>query len=139
MDKDSKQYFEILLSKIDTLATEVAETRADVSGIKSELTETRADVSGIKSELAETRAELTETRTDVSSIKNEVTKTNLIIENEIRPTMRLLAEGQADIKEVKASLHDLGEKVEDIAISVSVLKEVVPEHGRQLKELKKHA
>jgi len=71
-----------------------------------ELQETKAE---LKAEIAETKAELKadvkSVRDELADTKKEVTKIGLIIENEIRPNIKLLFEVQTDIMS-KLEEHD---------------------------------
>ena len=70
---------------------------------------------------------------EVSGLKTEVVKTNLTIENEIKPQINLLAEGQSTLL---AKLAPRSE-VEDLREEVEFLKSVVRNHEREIQELKK--
>lgn len=70
---------------------------------------------------------------EVSGLKTEVVKTNLTIENEIKPQINLLAEGQSTLL---AKLAPRSE-VEDLREEVEFLKSVVRTHEREIQELKK--
>ena len=70
---------------------------------------------------------------EVSGLKAEVVKTNLTIENEIKPQINLLAEGQSTLL---AKLAPRSE-VEDLREEVEFLKSVVRTHEREIQELKK--
>ena len=96
---------DLVLEKLGTLATEVSGLKSEVSGLKSE----------------------------VSDLKSETAKINLTIENEIKPQINLLAEGQG---ELLARLAPRSE-VEQLKEEVSFLKAIVKANTRDIEALKK--
>ena len=69
----------------------------------------------------------------LEKLESEVVKTNLTIENEVKPQINLLAEGQSTLL---AKLAPRSE-VEDLREEVEFLKSVVRTHEREIQELKK--
>ncbi len=71
--------------------------------------------------------------TSVSELREEVVKTNLSIENEIKPQMDLLAEGQSSLL---AKLAPRSE-VEELKEKVEFLEAIVRANTREIEALKK--
>ena len=71
--------------------------------------------------------------TSVSELREEVVKTNLSIENEIKPQMNLLAEGQSSLL---AKLVPRSE-VEELKEKVEFLEAIVRANTREIEALKK--
>ena len=71
--------------------------------------------------------------TSVSELREEVVKTNLSIENEIKPQMNLLAEGQSSLL---AKLAPRSE-VEELKEKVEFLEAIVRANTREIEALKK--
>lgn len=69
----------------------------------------------------------------LEKLKQETVKTNLAIENEIKPQINLLAEGQSALLEKLATRSE----VEELREEVDFLKSVVRTHEREIQELKK--
>jgi hypothetical protein len=69
---------------------------------------------------------------DISDIKNEVQKINVILENEIRPDIKLLAENYlpSAIRYEKTN-----EEHEAIKSDIELLKKVVTEHSEKLQKI----
>ena len=78
------------------------ETRAEFKGLKGELqefkNETKAEFKGIKGELQETKAE-------VKGLKADVNRIEVIIENEIKPDIKMLFGAQVQTNK-KLEEHD---------------------------------
>lgn len=69
----------------------------------------------------------------LEKLESEVVKTNLTIENEVKPQIKLLAEGQNTLLAKLAPRSD----VEELREEVDFLKSVVRAHEREIQELKK--
>ena len=88
------------MDKLDLILEKLGSLEKDFSGLKSEVSGLKSEVSGLKSE--------------VSGLKSEVVKTNLTIENEIKPQINLLAEGQSTLLAKlapRSEVEELKEKV----------------------------
>lgn len=70
---------------------------------------------------------------EVSGLKTEVVKTNLTIENEIKPQINLLAEGQSTLL---AKLAPRSE-VEELRDKVEFLEAIVRANTKEIEALKK--
>ena len=70
---------------------------------------------------------------EVSGLKTEVLKTNLTIENDIKPQINLLAEGQSTLL---AKLAPRSE-VEELREKVEFLEAIVRANTREIESLKK--
>ena len=69
----------------------------------------------------------------LEKLESEVVKTNLTIENEVKPQIKLLAGGQNTLLAKLAPRSD----VEELREEVDFLKSVVRAHEREIQELKK--
>ena len=69
----------------------------------------------------------------LEKLESEVVKTNLTIENEVKPQIKLLAEGQNTLLAKLTPRSD----VEELREEVDFLKSVVRAHEREIQELKK--
>ena len=86
----------------------------------------QADMNGMKADIGELKA-------DVSNLKTEAIKTNLRIENEIIPKLKVLAEGHAMLSETLAPKS----KVDELQSDVELLKIVVKNLNSEVQQLKK--
>ncbi len=87
----------------------------------------------ILQELAAIKNDVTSVKSEVASVKSEVAKLNVTIENEIKPQIKLLAEGQ------EALLVKLAPRteVEKLREELEFLRDIVKLHSREINELKK--
>lgn len=76
---------------------------------------------------------LTGLETSVSELREETVKTNLSIENEIKPQMNLLAEGQSSLLTKLAPRSE----VEELKEKVEFLEAIVRANTREIEALKK--
>ena len=76
---------------------------------------------------------LTGLETSVSELREETVKTNLAIENEIKPQMNLLAEGQSSLLTKLAPRSE----VEELKEKVEFLEAIVRANTREIEALKK--
>lgn len=78
------------------------------------------------------KAELNPVQNDIEAIKNEQTRINIIIENEIRSDIHLLAENYlpAAKRYEKATAQ-----IEAMQADIDVMKNVIKEHSEKLQKL----
>ena len=100
--------------------------KKNMSGMKADMNGMKADMNGMKADIGELKA-------DVSNLKTEAIKTNLRIENEIIPKLKVLAEGHAMLSETLAPKS----KVDELQSDVELLKIVVKNLNSEVQQLKK--
>ncbi len=77
-------------------------------------------------------AQLEPMKKDITDIKNEVQKINVILENEIRPDIKLLAENYLPV----AIRYEKSNKEHDaMKDDIELLKKVVTEHSEKLQKI----
>ena len=87
----------------------------------------------MQSDMKTMQSDMQTMQSDIQDLKTRVVKIELGIENEIVPSIKLLAEGQQSILEMltpKSEMEELKEEVE-------FLKSVVRLHAKEINELKK--
>ena len=104
----------------------LASIQADMNGMK-------ADINGMKADINGMQADMNGMKADVSNLKTEAIKTNLRIENEIIPKLKVLAEGHAMLSETLAPKS----KVDELQSDVELLKIVVKNLNSEVQQLKK--
>ncbi len=92
-----------------------------------------AETFGMKADMNDMKADIGELKADVSNLKTEAIKTNLRIENEIIPKLKVLAEGHAMLSETLAPKS----KVDELQSDVELLKIVVKNLNSEVQQLKK--
>ena len=82
---------------------------------------TKEDLQSIRVLMQE---EINPLRDDVSGLKDDVLKINIAIEHELRPNIKLLAEGQAGIIERLDRIEAKTAEIDDIKETVAILKTI---------------
>ncbi|MBQ4504279.1 MAG: hypothetical protein II983_01290 [Firmicutes bacterium] len=138
-------------SDVTVLKTDVADLKTDVSGLKSDVTDLKSDVSGLKSDVTVLKTDVADLKTDVSGLKsdvadlkidvsdlkettkrhgNELRSIKLMLENEIRPSIRIIAEGHLDLNRKMNDLIQMHTDDEMFRLRVTALENDV----REIKE-----
>jgi hypothetical protein len=77
-------------------------------------------------------AQLDPMKKDINDIKNDLQKTNIILDNEIRTDIKLLAENYLpSATRYEKSLMEMG----NIKADIEILKKVVTEHSLKLQKI----
>ena len=139
MDTEVKEYLDKLFLKIDSLAVTTETNSKQLENLTKETAGLRKGLSHVEQDLSSVKQEVSDIKQDISDVKQEVTKTNLAIENEIRPNIRLLAEAHSLNAGTRKDVQEIKQKVHEMDINVKALMDVVPEHSLKIEELKKRA
>ena len=78
------------------------------------------------------KAELQPIKEDVQSIKNEQSRINLIIENEIKRDIKLLAENYMPAAK---KYEKEAAKIESMQADIDIMKNVIKEHSEKLQKI----
>jgi len=116
-----------LLTAIQTIVNNAIEPlKADMASIKSDVSVLKTDVAGLKSDVTTLKSEVSEIKVQVTRIEERVTKIEVSQENVTNKHLKLLSEGHQLVidnsKKSNERINQLDEKVEDIQITVEVLK-----------------
>ncbi len=126
-------------AEIQGLKVEQQEMKAEIQGLKVEQQEMKAEIQGLKAEQQEMKAEIQglkveqqEMKAEIQGLKVEQQRINLIIENEIRPDIKALAENYMPAaKKYEKATADM----EGMQMDMDVMKHVVAEHNEKLKRI----
>lgn len=104
----------------------------DVRAITVEVESIKEEISSVKEEVSSVKEEVESIKEEVSAVKEEQARMNLIIENEIRPSVHLLAENYvpAAKRYESASLE-----IDEMQADIEMLKKVVSDHSEKLKKI----
>ncbi|MDR1531454.1 MAG: hypothetical protein LBS62_04595 [Clostridiales bacterium] len=80
-----------------------------------------------------------QTNQRLDRLENDVSGIKILIENEIRPNIGIIAEGHLALNQKLDHLKDLDEKMEDLQIRVFAIEEVTKNNLEDIKELKRAA
>ena len=86
--------------------------------------------------MMEMRTFKVEVNSRLDRLDEKVTRIDTTVENEIRPNIRLLAEGQETINRKLDVLADVPERLENLEIKVDAMSPVVREHSIKLAQAK---
>ncbi|MBQ9348652.1 MAG: hypothetical protein IJT94_15170, partial [Oscillibacter sp.] len=96
-------------SDVSSMNERLVRVESDVSSMNERLVRVESDVSSMNERLVRVESDISALRTDVDSLRTDMTevrettvKTQIIIENEIRRDIRILAEGQMTILQIAA-------------------------------------
>ncbi len=119
-------------AEIQGLKAEQQEMKAEIQGLKAEQKEMKAEIQGLKAEIQGLKAEQQEMKAEIQGLKAEQQRINLIIENEIRPDIKALAENYMPAaKKYEKATADM----EGMQMDMDVMKHVVAEHNEKLKRI----
>lgn len=98
--------------------------------MEAEFTSLREEVSSVKEEVASVKEE-------VSSVKVLATKTQITLENDIKPKINLLFEGQITLQNRFSQLDRMEEMLRGLRYDVQDLQHIVSWHSNDIRWLKR--
>ena len=118
--------------RLKPLEKDVRAITVEVESIKEEISSVKEEVSSVKEEVESIKGEISAVKEEVGAVKEEQARMNLIIENEIRPSVHLLAENYvpAAKRYESASLE-----IDEMQADIEMLKKVVSDHSEKLKKI----
>ena len=111
---------EILLA-INGVKEELKELRSDVAELKSDVAELKSDVAELKTDVAQLKTDVKKLDGRVSNLESNVESMKLIVENDIRREIRIVAEGHLDLSRQLAGLQKRDSESEMLKLRVSML------------------
>jgi len=123
---------ELLDIKLEPVKEEIATLKEDVNGLKDDVAILKDDVAVLKEDVAVLKEDVTLLKEDVTVLQEGQLRINLIIENELRPQIRLLAENYLPAAE---RYLEEAEHIKEMRSDIDMLKDVVAQHSQQLQAL----
>ena len=105
--------------------------------MEAEFTSLREEVSSVKEEVASVKEEVTSVKEEVSSVKALTTKTQITLENDIKPKINLLFEGQITLQNRFSQLDRMEEMLRGLRYDVQDLQHIVSWHSNDIRWLKR--
>lgn len=105
--------------------------------MEAEFTSLREEVSSVKEEVASVKEEVTSVKEEVSSVKALTTKTQITLENDIKPKINLLFEGQITLQNRFSQLDRMEEMLRELRYDVQDLQHIVSWHSNDIRWLKR--
>ncbi len=119
-----------LVGAISQLLDEKLEPiKADISGLKEDVSGLKKDVSGLKKDVSNLKKDVSCLKEDVARLDARQTKMELIIENEMRPDIKLLAENYVPAAQM---YREQADKIEAMQTDIALMKSVIREHSEIL-------
>ena len=107
---------------VNSLREDMVDVRGEVTSLREDMNSVREDVNSLREDMVNVRGEVTSLREDMADVRQRVTKIEIIQENVTNKKIDALGEGFQGVNEKFRRLDELEEKVEDIRLTVSVLK-----------------
>ena len=107
---------------VNSLREDMVDVRGEVTSLREDMNSVREDVNSLREDMVNVRGEVTSLREDMADVKQRVTKIEIIQENVTNKKIDARGEGFQGVNEKFRRLDELEEKVEDIRLTVSVLK-----------------
>ena len=127
---------ELLLALSDMmdkkLSAQLEPMKKDITGVKNDIAGVKKDIAGVKNDIAGMKNDISGMKNDITDLKNEVQNINVILENEIRQDIKLLAENYlpAALRYEKSNNeHDA------MKSDIELIKKVVTEHSEKLQKI----
>ncbi len=121
---DVREDVNSIRGEVASVRDDVNNVRGEVGSIREDLNNVRGEVAGIREDVSSMHGEISSLRDDMTDVKQRVTKIEIIQENVTNKKIDALGEGFQGVNEKFRRLDELEEKVEDIRLTVSVLKAV---------------
>jgi chromosome segregation ATPase len=128
MKKDSYE----MRNDINSMKKDSYEMKKDINSMKNDINNMKKDSYEMRNDINSMKKDSYDMRNDIYDVKNEVQKINIILENEIRSDIKLLAENYlpAAIRYEKANKEH-----EEMKSDIEILKKVVTEHSEKIQKI----
>ena len=108
-----------------------------VSPIYERMDRMEAEFTSLKEEVASVKEEVSSVKEEVSSVKALATKTQITLENDIKPKINLLFEGQITLQNRFSQLDRMEEMLRELRYDVQDLQHIVSWHSNDIRWLKR--
>lgn len=105
--------------------------------MEAEFTSLREEVSSVKEEVSSVKEEVASVKEEVASVKVLATKTQITLENDIKPKINLLFEGQITLQNRFSQLDRMEEMLRELRYDVQDLQHIVSWHSNDIRWLKR--
>lgn len=108
-----------------------------VSPIYERMDRMEAEFTSLKEEVASVKEEVSSVKEEVASVKALATKTQITLENDIKPKINLLFEGQITLQNRFSQLDRMEEMLRELRYDVQDLQHIVSWHSNDIRWLKR--
>ena len=108
-----------------------------VSPIYERMDKMQEELSSVKEEVASVKEEVASVKEEVASVKSLATKTQIAMENDVVPKIKLLFEGHKILHSRLAQLNEMERILREVQSDVLLLKNIVASHSGDIRMLKR--
>ena len=108
-----------------------------VSPIYERMDKMQEELSSVKEEVASVKEEVASVKEQVASVKSLATKTQIAMENDVVPKIKLLFEGHTILHSRLAQLNEMERILREVQSDVLLLKNIVASHSGDIRMLKR--
>ena len=109
----------------------------ELSSVKEEVASVKEEVASVKEEVASVKEEVASIEEEVASVKSLATKTQIAMENDVVPKIKLLFEGHTILHSRLAQLNEMERILREFQSDVLLLKNIVASHSGDIRMLKR--
>ena len=109
----------------------------ELSSVKEEVASVKEEVASVKEEVASVKEEVASVKEEVASVKSLATKTQIAMENDVVPKIKLLFEGHTILHSRSAQLNKMERILREVQSDVLLLKNIVASHSGDIRMLKR--
>ena len=123
--------------ELSSVKEEVASVKEEVASVKEEVASVKEEVASVKEEVASVKEEVASVKEEVASVKSLATKTQIAMENDVVPKIKLLFEGHTILHSRLAQLNEMERILREVQSDVLLLKNIVASHSGDIRMLKR--
>ena len=123
--------------ELSSVKEEVASVKEEVASVKEEVASVKEEVASVKEEVASVKEEVASIEEEVASVKSLATKTQIAMENDVVPKIKLLFEGHTILHSRLAQLNEMERILREVQSDVLLLKNIVASHSGDIRMLKR--
>ena len=136
MDKMQEELSSVK-EEVASVKEEVASVKEEVASVKEEVASVKEEVASVKEEVASVKEEVASVKEEVASVKSLATKTQIAMENDVVPKIKLLFEGHTILHSRLAQLNEMERILREVQSDVLLLKNIVASHSGDIRMLKR--
>ena len=126
-----------IYERMDKMQEELSSVKEEVASVKEEVASVKEEVASVKEEVASVKEEVASVKEEVASVKSLATKTQIAMENDVVPKIKLLFEGHTILHSRSAQLNEMERILREVQSDVLLLKNIVASHSGDIRMLKR--
>ena len=95
--KEMKADIKGMKADINDMKADINDMKADINDMKADINGVKADMNGVKADMNGMKADIRDLKEKTASLDRRVGDIQIAIENEIRPSIQIIAEGHLDL------------------------------------------